>query len=105
MVVARNIETIMHRKGMNSAELAKRLGSNPTLIYDILSGKSRNPRLDTLHKIAVKGLGVPVSALLHEPSDHDLDQELLDAFATMPATEQRRVLNLVLAYVAQASSA
>ena len=105
MLVARNIEAIMARKGLNAAEVARRLGSNPTIIYDILSGKSRNPRLDTLHKIAVKGLSVPVSALLYEPTDTELERELVDAFASMPPADRRRLLGMIQAFAAQSASA
>lgn len=105
MLVAQNIETIMAQKGLNAAEVARRLGTNPTLVYDILSGKSKNPRLDTLHKIAVKGLGVPVSSLLYEPKDSELDDELIRTFATMPSNERKRVLGMIQAYAAQVSSA
>ncbi|MBK8909160.1 MAG: helix-turn-helix domain-containing protein [Rhodospirillales bacterium] len=101
MLVARNIEAIMTRKGTNAAEVARHLGTNPTLVYDILSGKSRNPRLDTLHKIAVKGLGVPVSALLYEPTDQELDQELVQAFASLPPADRTRLLAMIRAYVQQ----
>jgi transcriptional regulator with XRE-family HTH domain len=105
MLVARNIEAIMAQKGLNAAEVARRLGTNPTVIYDILSGKSRNPRLDTLHKIAVIGLSVPVSALLYEPTDTELAQELVDAFAAMPREDQRRFLGMARAFAAQSASA
>lgn len=105
MLVAHNIEAIMAQKGLNAAEVARRLGTNPTLVYDILSGKSRNPRLDTLHKIAVKGLGVPVSALLYEQQDNELDSALVRAFAAMPADERKRVLGMVQAYAAQVQAA
>lgn len=105
MIVARNIEAIMERKGTNAAEVARRMGSNPTAVYDILSGKSRNPRLDTLHKIAVKGLGVPMTELLHQPMDATLDQELREAFAAMSPADRKRILGMVQAYVAQLTSA
>lgn len=101
MLVAQNIAAIMAQKGLNAAEVARRLGSNPTLIYDILSGKSRSPRLDTLHKIAVNGLGVPVCALLEEKQDTELDAELARTFAALPEDERKRVLRMVQAYAAQ----
>lgn len=46
MLVAKNLEAAMDRKGTNPAEVARRAGLNPTGVYDILSGKSRHPRLD-----------------------------------------------------------
>ena len=104
MLVARNIESIMARKGTNAAEVARRMGTNPTVIYDIMSGKSRNPRLDTLHKIAVSGLGVAISALLYEPTDAELDREIADAFALMPEPERKKMLGMIQAYAAQLSA-
>ena len=101
MLVARNIESIMAAKGLNAAEVARRMGTNPTVVYDILSGKSRNPRLDTLHKIAVVGLGVAISALLYEPSNDELDRELIDAFARMPESDRKKMLGMIQAYAAQ----
>lgn len=105
MLVAQNIEAIMAQKGLNPSEVARRLGTNPTLVYDILSGKSKNPRLDTLHKIAVIGLGVPVSSLLFEPKDTELDDELIRTFSQMSPNDRRRVLGMIQAFAAQAPSA
>lgn len=79
MMVARNIEQAMARKGTGPAEVARRAKINPTGVYDILKGKSANPRLDTIHKIAVEGLGIPMAALFMEPNDEELDQELCRA--------------------------
>jgi len=105
MLVARNIEAIMARQGTNANAVAKRLGTNPTLLYDILSGKSKSPRLDTLHKIAVTGLGVPVSALLMEPSEADLDHEIVQTFAMMPPLERRRMLSMAQAWLSEPANA
>ena len=99
MLVAHNIEAIMARKGLNAAEVARRLGTNPTLIYDILSGKSKSPRLDTLHKIAKLGLGVPVSSLLQEPSEDAVDREIVEIFGMMQAEDRRRFLSMALAFL------
>lgn len=103
MLVARNIEAAMHRKGSNPFDLAKKAGINPTGIYDILSGKSRSPRLDTLHKIAI-GLGVPFNTLFVEPAEDDLDQDLIEALGQMPAEERRRFLIMARALLSQPST-
>lgn len=97
IMVARNLEAAMARKGTNPSEVARNAGVNPTGVYDILSGKSRSPRLDTLHKIAVQGLGVPLSSLFSNPSDDQLDQELLEAIEMMPGEDRRRILTMVRA--------
>lgn len=95
----------MARKGTNSAEVARRSGVNPTAVYDILSGKSRSPRLDTLHKIAVQGLGMPVSALLVSASDDELEQELVETIGMLPADDRKRFLTMLRAWTADAASA
>jgi len=91
MLVASNLKSVMDRKGTNPSDLARRAGINPTGVYDILSGKSRSPRLDTLHKIAI-GLGVPFSSLFAEPQEVALDQELLEALGQMAAADRQRFL-------------
>lgn len=94
----------MQRRGSNPSDLAKKAGINPTGIYDILSGKSRSPRLDTLHKIAV-GLGVPFNALFVEPLEDQLDQDLVEALGQMPIAERRRFLLMARALLSQPSIA
>ena len=105
MMVARNIEAAMARKGTNPAEVARRAHLNPTAVYDILSGKSRSPKLDTLHKIAVQGLNMPVSALLSEPSEDELSQELFEALGLLPAQDRQRFLTMLRAWTVDAASA
>lgn len=87
----------MARKGSNPSEVARRAGINPTGVYDILSGKSRSPRLDTLSRIAVQGLGVPLASLLADPSEDDLSQELIETIGLLPPDERRRVLAMIRA--------
>lgn len=91
----------MKRKGTNPSELARAAGVNPTGIYDILSGKSRSPRLDTLHKIAVIGLNVSVASLLSEPSDDDLEQDLIETIGVMRPEDRRRFLAMARAVLGQ----
>ena len=105
MLVARNIEAAMARKGTNPSEVARRAGINPTGVYDILSGKSRSPRLDTLAKIATLGLNMPVSALFAEPTEDDLDQELIETIGMMESGERKRFLTMARAFLQDAASA
>lgn len=97
MIVARNLEATMARKATNPSEVARRAGINPTGVYDILSGKSRSPRLDTLNRIAVQDLGVPLASLLADPSDDDLSQELIETIGMMLPGDRRRVLAMIRA--------
>lgn len=91
MMVAGNIQSIMGRKGLNPAELARVAGLNATGVYDILSGKSRSPRLDTIGKIAA-ALGAPVAILFEERSDAELRDQIIDAVSRLPEAERRRIL-------------
>lgn len=75
MLVASNIQSAMQRRGTNPAELARAAGLNATGIYDILSGKSRSPRLDTIGKIAT-ALHVPVATLFEEKLETDLRNDI-----------------------------
>jgi transcriptional regulator with XRE-family HTH domain len=86
----------MDRKQTNAAEVARRAGLNPTGVYDIMSGKSRAPRLDTLGKIA-DALNVPISALFTDPEEAQLDQELLEALGMMTAEDRQRFLMMARA--------
>lgn len=100
MIVARNIQETMDRKGVNPAELARSAGINPTGVYDIMSGKSRSPRLDTLHKIA-NGLGVPLSALFSQPAEDAVDRDLLEALGMMTTEDRKRFLAMARALAAR----
>lgn len=91
MILASNLKEIMTQKGTNASQLAKAAKVNPTGVYDILSGKSRSPRLETINKIA-QALGVPPASLFQERSSDALKQEILDVFDRLPGDERRRLL-------------
>lgn len=97
MLVARNIEAEIARKGTNAAEVARRAGINPTGVYDILNGKSASPRLDTIHKIAVLGLGVSVATLMRDPDAEEVDRELLNVLSDLPEADRRKFLAMARA--------
>jgi transcriptional regulator with XRE-family HTH domain len=101
LMVAANLADAMARKGTNAAEVARRAGINPTGVYDILKGKSRSPRLDTLHKIAVLGLGIPLTTLFTEPSDDALDQQLLEVLGLLSVEDRKRFLTMAMAVQSQ----
>lgn len=66
---------------MSPRAVSRAVSDNDTLVRDILSGKSRNPRSDTMAKIA-DHLGVPVSELV--PSGDTGSPEILERFAELP---------------------
>lgn len=101
MRVARNIEVIMEQLGTDAAKLARAAGLGPTSIYDIIKGRSRSPRLETLTKIA-DALGVPVGLLLEEKGDDDLKNEILALVASMSPDERQRTLVTIRAWAEMA---
>ena len=68
--LAREIRRRMTASGFNQKSLARAAGLNETAVRDILIGKSRHPRHDTVQKLAAS-LGCPVMALLEPGSVHD----------------------------------
>lgn len=76
MLLAHNIQTVMAQRGTNPSQIAKLANLNPTGVYDILSGKSMSPKLDTVRKIA-NALNVSVHYLLQDRSEVELADELL----------------------------
>ena len=70
MIVSEQIRNIREYKGLNARALAKLAGVSPAEISR-LESKHRDPRSDTLQRIAA-ALEVSVSFLLHE-EDEELD--------------------------------
>ena len=91
MLVASNLERVMKMQGTNPAELARNAGINPTGVYDILSGKSKSPRLDTICKIA-DALHIPLVSLFEAHSDDELRKTIMDVLLTLPHSERERIL-------------
>lgn len=90
-IVADNIAAEMARRGMNAAQLGRDAGLNLTGVYDILSGKSNNPRLDTIQKIAT-ALGVSPASLMSERQAEAVRTDIMDALEQLPEQELQRVL-------------
>lgn len=51
-ILRRKIREGLERTGFSMRELSDRAGMNPTGLQQIMSGRSKNPRLDTLRRIA-----------------------------------------------------
>ena len=98
MLLAANIQTAMGERETNAAQLAKDAKVNPTGVYDIISGKSRSPKLDTIDKIA-KALGVSVSYLLRDRSGDDLRSDIINILDALPLKERKRLLVTARAWI------
>lgn len=91
MLFASNLKAIMEMRGLDPAKLSRAAVMNPTAIYDILSGKSKNPRLDTVEKIA-NALDVPPSALFAERHLDELHTQLYGVLMNLDDAERERLL-------------
>ena len=97
-VVVVNIETLMERRGINAAELARRAKMNSTGVYDILKRKSNNPRLDTLAKLA-EALDVSLVEIISQPSDDEMRSQVLSVYEKLPEVERQRLLQTAQAWL------
>lgn len=102
MLLAHNIQTVMAQRGTNPSQIAKLANLNPTGVYDILSGKSMSPKLDTVRKIA-NALNVSVHYLLQDRSEVELADELLAIIDQLPSAEKRRLLLTARAWAEETS--
>lgn len=64
-VLVERVKTEMQRSGLNARQLAKRAKVGDSFIYDVLSGKSKNPTTTKIAAVA-NVLGVSVPYLLDE---------------------------------------
>lgn len=101
MMVARNIAALMQARRLDAAKLARAADLNPTGIYDILSGKSRSPKIETIAKVA-KALGVPLSSIFTELSAESLVSEMMFVFESLPDQDRQRLLSTGRAWLTDA---
>ena len=97
--LVRNLQRLMELRGTNAHELAARSGINPTGVYDILSGKARSPKLETLAKLAA-ALHVSPSALIETPPESRLREDLEAIFHQLAPADQERILMIATALLA-----
>lgn len=104
MTVARNIEAIMERKRLSAPEVARRAGINATGVYDILSGKSRSPKIETLGKIA-KALDIPIAVLFENAEESEIRREIVSLFARLPESERTMLIVTARAWLGETAQA
>jgi len=102
MTVAKNIEVLMDKMGVSTADLQRRAGLNHSALYDIMNGRSQSPRLATIFKIAEEGLGVPTWVLLRDPEENALDDNLNFAMLRLPVSKRREFLLMAQALADEA---
>ena len=70
--IGERLKTLMSEQKISAIQLAKLAQVKPSFIYDIIHGKSANPSVVKLSRVA-EGLGVDVSALLGKQTAAKLD--------------------------------
>ena len=82
---------------MNATTLAEASGLNRTAIYDIMSERSKSPKVSTVSKIAT-GLNVPLSDLFLTVGQIEGQAELMRLFASLDAGEQNKLSQIAKAW-------
>lgn len=77
MSVAENIQKELERKGLKPADLVRLSGVPQGRLSQILSGKTKNPRGDTISKLAA-GLNVSEGKLLGCETIKEIDQPQIE---------------------------
>ncbi|WP_304961084.1 helix-turn-helix domain-containing protein [uncultured Parabacteroides sp.] len=73
-VIRRRLEYLIDQRGITVNRLATLSGITQSTVENIVHGKTRNPKLKTLHRLAC-GLGMTVSELLDFP---EMDETIFD---------------------------
>jgi len=84
--LARELRRRMEAGGFNQKSLARAAGLNETAVRDILIGKSKHPRHDTVQKLA-KTLGCSVMALIDPDAGEGGARDHADELAFVPTYE------------------
>ena len=69
-VIILRLTKLCQEQGITINKLATLSGITQSTVENIISGKTKNPKLKTLHKLAI-GLGMTVSELLYFPEMND----------------------------------
>jgi transcriptional regulator with XRE-family HTH domain len=73
-VIRRRLEYLIDQRGITVNRLATLSGITQSTVENIVHGKTRNPKLKTLHRLAC-GLDMTVSELLDFP---EMDETIFD---------------------------
>lgn len=99
-----NIARLMAERGWSMAELSKRANAGSTSVFDIIHGRSRSPKLETVAKIAM-AFNVSVVDLLSDEPRAKCHAEILDVFDHMSEADRNRLLAVARAFVAPTANA
>ena len=69
-VIINRLKSLCEQKGITVNKLATLSGIRQSTVENIMAGKTKNPKLKTLHKLAI-GLNMRVSELMDFPDMHE----------------------------------
>lgn len=69
-VIVQRLEDLIRQKGITVNKLATLSGLTQSTVENIMAGKTKNPKLKTLHRLSI-GLDMTVSELLDFPEMND----------------------------------
>ena len=73
-VIINRLKSLCEQKGITVNKLATLSGIRQSTVENIMAGKTKNPKLKTLHKLAI-GLNMRVTELLDFP---EMDETVFD---------------------------
>ncbi|MCH2037822.1 MAG: helix-turn-helix transcriptional regulator [Rickettsiales bacterium] len=68
--IQENLKKLMKEKNVSAYRLANEIGMGDSVIRDILRGRSKSPRIETINKIAI-GLGVTTADIIGAESSNE----------------------------------
>ena len=73
--VTSRVQQLLKEKGWTTNELIRRSNVNQSTVSEIMSGRSKYPRIITIEKLA-NGFGMTLSEFFDHESFHNLDEDI-----------------------------
>ena len=78
-------------RGWNQSELARRAGISSPSLWALENGRTKMPKFETIKSVAA-ALGVPMSKIMADEADPDLDTRIAAAVAALQPANKNAVL-------------
>jgi transcriptional regulator with XRE-family HTH domain len=96
-IVADNLVRLIAERETTASALGIACGFSQSAVHDIIKGRSQNPKISTVAKLA-KVLNVPISELFLTRDQIEAQGEMLRAYHLLPEAEQRRLAQVARAW-------
>lgn len=98
-----NLKNILDETGISQSELAKRCELSEQQISRFITGKQRNPGIQTVVSLST-ALGVSIEKLIFGEEGENKNKYLVEAIEKLPIERQRIVMDIIKTYVAQSTA-